>query len=85
MDLTLSDQQRAWRDRARTFAREVLAPTVDALDQHQEFPVEELRAAATVGLTSLAVPNHWGGTPADPLGTALVYEEIARVSASVCV
>ncbi len=85
MDLTLNDQQRAWRDRARTFARDVLAPTVDERDQRQEFPVVELRAAAAAGLTGLAIPVRWGGAPADPLGTALVYEEIARVSASVCV
>lgn len=85
MDFTLDDHQRAWRDRARTFARMVLAPTVDERDHRQEFPVEELRAAAAIGLTGLAVPGEWGGAPADPLATAIVYEEIARVSASVCV
>lgn len=85
MDFTLSADQRALRDRARAFAREVLAPTVDDLDHRQEFPAAELRAAAAIGLTGLAVPEGYGGRPADALGTAIVYEEVARVSAAVCV
>ena len=85
MDFTLTDQQRATRDEARAFARDVLAPTVDEKDHRQEFPVEEIRAAAEAGLTGLAVPERLGGTPADAVATAAVYEEIARVSASACV
>lgn len=85
MDFMLSDEQRAVRDKARAFARDVLAPTVDEKDHRQEFPVEELRAAAGVGLTGLAVPERFGGTPADAVATAAVYEEVARVSASACV
>ncbi|MDP9375537.1 MAG: acyl-CoA dehydrogenase family protein [Chloroflexota bacterium] len=85
MDFSLNDAQRALRDRARAFANEVLAATVDEKDHRQEFPLAELRAAAEVGLTGLGLPERYGGTPADAVGTALVYEEIARVSASVCV
>ena len=85
MDFTLSDAQRELRDKARAFADDVLAATVDEQDRRQEFPLAELRAAAERGLTGLAVPARYGGTPADALGTAIVYEEVARVSASVCV
>jgi alkylation response protein AidB-like acyl-CoA dehydrogenase len=85
MDFTLSEGQRALRDKARDFADRVLAPTVMEKDRREEFPHEELRAAAALGLAGLAVPERFGGAPADALGTALAYEELARVSASVCV
>ncbi len=85
MDFGLNDAQRALRDRARAFANEVLAATVDEKDHRQEFPLAEVRAAAEVGLTGLGLSDEYGGTPADAVGTALVYEEIARVSAAVCV
>ena len=78
MDFTLTDQQRAVRDRARAFARDVLAPTVDDKDHRQEFPVEELRAAAEAGLTGLAVPERFGGTPI-PVGMPCATSVLARV------
>lgn len=85
MDFSLTPTHETWRDRARAFAQDVVAPTAAERDHRGEFPLPELRAAAGAGLLGLAAPEQYGGTPADTVSTALVYEEIARVSAALTV
>lgn len=85
MDFSLTPTHETWRDRARAFAQDIVAPTAAERDHRGEFPLPELRAAAGAGLLGLAAPEQYGGTPADTVSTALVYEEIARVSAALTV
>ncbi|HYF12197.1 MAG TPA: acyl-CoA dehydrogenase family protein, partial [Actinomycetota bacterium] len=43
MDLSLSEEQRAFRDLVRAFAEEVVAPQAAAFDEREEFPLETIR------------------------------------------
>ena len=85
MEFARTDEQRLLLDTVRGFATTEVAPQVAALDARSEFPADELRAAAELGLLGMAVPEDLGGTDLDPLSMALVYEEIAAASGSLAV
>jgi acyl-CoA dehydrogenase len=46
---------------AHAFARDVLRPVALAYDESEEYPLEELRAAARLGLTCYDLPEAFGG------------------------
>ncbi len=69
MDFTLTDEQRAIRDLARTFAREELIPRCAEYDRlpdgEDAFPWPLVERGSKLGFNSLAVPKKYGGGGAD--------------------
>ena len=57
----LSDDQRTVQEWAHEFAEEVIRPTAAANDQERRQPLDVLKAAAEVGLLTLAIPDEFGG------------------------
>lgn len=82
MDFTLSPEQRAFHDLARTFAANELAPHAAAWDRDCTFPVEALRKAAALGFGGLCVGDDVGGSNLTRLDAALIFEGLARGCAS---
>lgn len=85
MDFALTDELELLRDTVRTFAEKEVAPRAAARDREAAFPNDELSAAAALGLCGLFVPEPFGGNPVGVLGSAIVYEELAAVSAALSV
>jgi alkylation response protein AidB-like acyl-CoA dehydrogenase len=85
MQFELSDAQTLLQRTARDFARQVLAPQAAELDATERFPREALGAMAELGLTSIQVPQAYGGADAGALAFALAIEEIAAACASTAV
>ncbi len=81
MDFELSEEQRAIRDLARTFAREELIPRCAEFDRlpdgEDAFPWELIERGSKLGFNALAVPAKYGGTGADVLTQCLVMEELS--------
>jgi alkylation response protein AidB-like acyl-CoA dehydrogenase len=75
MDLT--PEQEAVRDAVREFALEEIRPVAREADEHEEFPEDVWEGLAEMDLTSLTVPEAYGGYDADGLTYALVNEEVA--------
>jgi alkylation response protein AidB-like acyl-CoA dehydrogenase len=82
MDFTLTDEQRAFRDTARGFAEHELLPNAARWDEEQEFPVDTLRKAASLGFAGLYVREDVGGSGLGRLDAALVFEELAAACVS---
>lgn len=57
----LSDEQEALRKWAHGFAEKEIRPVAAEYDEKEEFPMEVLKKAAKVGLTSYAAPEEYGG------------------------
>ena len=55
MNFKLSEEQQAFREMARAFARERLLPHAATWDDEHVFPVDALRAAAAQGLAGIYV------------------------------
>jgi hypothetical protein len=78
MDFELSEEQRAFRDVARNFAREEMAPHARHWDENSEFPVEALRKAAALGFGGIYVREDVGGSALSRLDAAIIFEELAQ-------
>jgi butyryl-CoA dehydrogenase len=82
MNLELSEEQKLLQRSVRKFAQTEVKPLAREIDETGEFPRENFRKAAELGLTGVALPESCGGTGFDHISYAIVIEEISRVCAS---
>ena len=78
MDFSLSDEQQAYVDSARTFARAELAPFAARWDAESYFPIQTLAKAGELGFMGLYTPEAAGGLGMSRLDASLIVEELAR-------
>jgi len=77
MDFDLTEEQRAFQQSARDFARDRWLPHAARWDEERHFPAEELREAAALGFAAITVNEAHGGTGLTRLDAALIFEELA--------
>jgi hypothetical protein len=82
MDFDLTEEQVAFQETARDFARERLAPNASRWDAERQFPAEALREAAALGFAGIYVEEALGGTGLGRLDAALIFEELAAADPS---
>ena len=85
MNFDFNENQKMFRDMVRDFARQEIAPIAQHMDEAGEMPDELVAKMAANGFFGLAFPEQYGGLGVDTLTYGLVVEELARVSAGVCV
>src|SRR3954454_24505044 len=78
MDFDLSDDQQAFQATARDFARDEMMPCARDWDEHETFPVDALRKAATLGFGGIYVKEDVGGSALSRLDAAIIFEELAQ-------
>ena len=83
MDFQLNEDQQAIREMARAFAREECGPGAAERDKKEEFPTEQVKKAAELGLLGMLVPEEFGGVDMGNLALAEALVEINKVDASV--
>ncbi len=83
MNIELDDEHRMLRDNIREFAEAEIRPGAAEHDRTREFPREEVRKAAELGLMGVMVPEEHGGSAMDSLAYVIIIEEISRVDASL--
>ncbi|MFQ5773898.1 MAG: isobutyryl-CoA dehydrogenase [Kiloniellaceae bacterium] len=77
MDFELSEEQRAFRDTAREFAANEMAPFAAAWDEDKVFPEATLRKAAALGFAGIYLGEDVGGAGLSRLDAAIIFEELA--------
>jgi len=77
MDFSLTEDQRAIEDAARTFAAAELAPHSARWDADSHFPVDVLRKAAELGFAGLYVREDVGGSALSRLDASIVFEQLS--------
>jgi alkylation response protein AidB-like acyl-CoA dehydrogenase len=78
MDFRLSEDQRAFQDSARAFARDEMMPHARDWDADSTFPVETLRRAAALGFGGIYVKDDVGGSALARLDATVIFEELAQ-------
>lgn len=78
MDFSLTEEQRALQEAARTFAQAELAPHAETWDAGCTFPVETLKHMAQMGFAGIYVDEKLGGCGLGRLEATLIFEELAR-------
>ena len=82
MNLELTDDQKLLQKTVREFAEAEVKPLAREIDETGRFPRDTFNKAAELGLTSVAMPEQYGGAGMDHICYAIVIEEISRVCAS---
>lgn len=82
ISLDLSGEHRMLVETVREFARDRILPVAADLDESGEFPWDNVREMAAMGLFGVPFPEEYGGAGFDSLASVLVVEELARVDAS---
>jgi len=77
MDFTLNEDQQAFQDTARAFAREQMAPYAADWDENKIFSKQFYAKAGELGFCGLYTPEHAGGMNLTRLDSAIVLEELA--------
>ena len=80
--LYFNEQHYAVRDMVRSFAREQVAPVASRLDAAGEFPWDNVKRMAELGLLGIPWSEDLGGAGLDLTSYMLVIEEMAKVDAS---
>ncbi|WP_038360611.1 isobutyryl-CoA dehydrogenase [Bosea sp. UNC402CLCol] len=73
----LTEDQIAIREMAQEFAAETLAPHAMRWDEEKHFPVEEMRAAAALGMGGIYIQDDVGGSGLTRLDAALIFEALS--------
>ena len=78
MDFELSEQQLAFRDLMRDFARKSIAPVAREWELAGRYPGEIVDEMKAMGLFGMLVPEAYGGIAIDAVSYSLVFEEISK-------
>src|ERR1700737_3483453 len=78
MNFELSEQQAAFRDLMRDFARKSIAPVAREWELAGRYPEEIVGEMKTMGLFGMLVPEEFGGIAIDAVSYSLVFEEISK-------
>ena len=84
-DTLLTEDELLIQNTVRQFADEQLAPRAAAYDESGEFPWDNFRGLAELGLFGLAIDEEYGGSGGTTRQLAIVNEEIARACAATSV
>jgi short-chain 2-methylacyl-CoA dehydrogenase len=85
MDFDLTEEQREFETAVREFAREVIAPRAEEMDERHELPMDIVKQMAELGLFGIPFPEEYGGQGADFFTFCLAIEELARVDSSIAI
>lgn len=80
--ITLSEEQAAFREAARDFARSELAPHAAHWDAEGIFPKDVIAKAGDLGFCGIYTPEACGGIGLSRLDAVLIFEEMAAADPS---
>jgi len=80
-----TDEQLMIQSMVREFSRKVIAPSAAERDRTKEFPADNLKKMAELGLLGMMVPPEYGGEGADTISYVLALSEIAYSCAATAV
>lgn len=80
--MLFNQEQLSLQKMVQEFARKEIAPHAAEIDETEEFPWENVKKMAEMGLMGLCVPEKYGGAEMDTVCYALVVEELAKACSS---
>jgi len=73
----LTDEQKMIQQLARDFARNEMAPVAEEYDRSHEYPWPVIKKAQELGLTTMNIPEDYGGLGLSLFDECMVSEELA--------
>jgi len=85
MSYHLNEEQKMIQAMVRDLAREVILPGAAERDKTKEFPLENIKKMAELGLMGMGVPTDYNGAGVDTISYSLALQEIGYACASTAV
>jgi butyryl-CoA dehydrogenase len=82
MDFQLTEEQKIFQNSARDFAKKELEPIAARIDENEEYPFENLKKMANLGITGLTIDEKYGGAGGSFIHWCIAMEEIAHACAA---
>ncbi len=82
MDFQLTEEQQMILEMVRDFAENEIVPIAAEVDRDGQFPTENFKRMAELGLLGLPWPERYGGAGGDTVSYAIATEEISRACGS---
>jgi alkylation response protein AidB-like acyl-CoA dehydrogenase len=82
MDFKLTPEQMMIQEMARDFTEKNIKPLAARLDKEKQFPYENLKKMAGLGLMGMNIPVEYGGSEVGAVASSLAVTEIAKGCAS---
>jgi butyryl-CoA dehydrogenase len=82
MDFRLAPEQEMIRDMVRDFTEKNIKPLAALYDEDKQFPYENLKKMADLGLMGMNIPAEFGGSEVGVVAYSLAMTEIAKGCAS---
>ena len=76
MDFSIPESDKALGDQVARFAREVLSVRAAEIDRTGDFPTQNIRELAELGVLGVNIPDRYGGVGATPRGIARTRENM---------
>jgi len=83
MDFSLTEDQKMLRTMVRDFATKELEPIAAQIDESNEYPAEQVRKIADLGLMGLTIPEEYEGSGKGRVDFCIVTEELTRACPAV--
>ena len=83
INLSLTDEQKAFRDALRKFAQKEIAPLVDACEEKEEYPQFIFKKVGELGYLGTRFPEEFGGSGGDTMYSVIMSEELGYVSPAI--
>ncbi|MDD5093887.1 MAG: acyl-CoA dehydrogenase family protein [Dehalococcoidia bacterium] len=83
MVFQLTEEQKMLQMMVRGFAQKELAPVAAEVDEAAQFPEEQVRKIAELGLMGLTIPEEYGGNGKGMTEFCIASEEMSKVSAAI--
>ena len=77
-----NEQQTMLATTVREFSAANLAPRADEVDEKEEFPIDQFRGLAELGLTGMTIPEEFGGSGGEYKDFMVVLEEVGAACGS---
>jgi len=62
MDFLLTDEQKMFQTTMRDFVKRELEPVAERIDVNEEYPADNIKKLAQLGVTGLTIPEEYGGS-----------------------
>lgn len=82
MDFSLTEEQKMLKTMLRDFATKELEPVAAQIDKTAEYPAEQVKKIADLGLMGLTIPLEYGGSGKGYVDFCIAVEELSRASAA---
>jgi len=81
--ISFNNEQKLIEGEIRKFSKTELEPIADEIDKKAIFPIEIIKKLSDLGLSSLIIPEVYGGAGLDTTSLCVVLEELSKTCASI--